>query len=254
MNPVPGSNGFLRPWLRSWIEAALGFVYPENCQICLAERGTSAEGYVGAKCWQKVRFIVPPFCNRCGLPYQGHITGEFECQNCKDQDLGFVSARSAVSAGELILEVIHRYKYNRALYFEPFLADLLIRRAAPELAAGQWDLIAPVPLHPTKRREREFNQAERLGRHLSQATGIPLDSKLLRRVQPTRTQTLLNREQRAANVRNAFALHDRCSLRGARIVLLDDVFTTGATTGSCAKVLLSAGAQSVCVWTVARGI
>ena len=188
------------------------------------------------------------------MPYEGDITTEFECSNCHGIDLHFTSARSAVLAREPVLDIIHRYKYQRALWFEPFLADLLIRAALPELAKERWDFIVPVPLHPAKEREREFNQAERLGACLSLATRIPLNTKLVRRVQPTQTQTRLSREQRAANVSRAFALRTDQRLDGLRLVVLDDVFTTGATTGSCAKVLESAGAESVCVWTVARGL
>jgi ComF family protein len=157
-------------------------------------------------------------------------------------------------AHDIARDVIHRYKYNRALWFEPFLADLLIRQAKPELAEEQWDLIVPVPLYPAKEREREFNQADRLARRLSRATGIALNNKLLRRVVATRTQTLLSREERMANVKNAFSIRGARQLKGERIVLVDDVFTTGATTSACAKALAAAGAGDVCVWTVARGI
>jgi ComF family protein len=111
-----------------------------------------------------------------------------------------------------------------------------------------------VPLHPAKKREREFNQAERLALQLSAATGIPLNTQLLKRVVPTRTQTQLTREQRALNMRHAFRLNAPQKLKGRRIVLFDDVFTTGATTSACAKVLRTAGADEVCVWTVARGL
>ena len=236
------------------LEASLGFLYPENCQVCKLTSATSQEGFVCHDCWQKVRFIKPPFCQRCGLPYAGDITTEFECSNCHGIELHFTSARSAVLAREPVLDIIHRYKYQRALWFEPFLADLLIRAAVPELAKERWDFIVPVPLHPAKQREREFNQAERLGARLSRATRIPLNTKLLQRVEATQTQTLLSREQRAANVRKAFKMRSEQRLDGLRLVLLDDVFTTGATTSSCARVLLSAGAESVCVWTVARGL
>jgi ComF family protein len=112
----------------------------------------------------------------------------------------------------------------------------------------------PVPLHPVKQREREFNQAGRLATHLSKAAEIPLNNNLLHRVMPTATQTLLTREQRAANMRGAFASDGDAGLDGERIVLVDDVFTTGATTDACAKVLKTAGAGEVCVWTVARGL
>src|SRR5204863_3956170 len=187
-------------------------------------------------------------------PFEGAITTSFECANCRDTVLHFRSARSAVVARDKVLEAIHRYKYQRALWFEPFLADLLISRAQPELAGQSWDAIVPIPLHATKQRDREFNQAERLAHRLSAATGIPLDSASLRRVLPTRTQTLLSRPERVANVRNAFAMRDGKRLQGERIVLVDDVFTTGATTSACAKILVAAGAGEVCVWTLARGI
>jgi competence protein ComFC len=168
--------------------------------------------------------------------------------------LHFRSARSAVSAKGTVLEVIHRYKYKRAFWFEPFLADLLIREALPELRQQKWDWIVPVPLHPAKKRQREFNQAERLATYLSAATKIPMDTTLLRRVTATKTQTKLSRQERAENMRNAFALQDGRTLNGERILLFDDVFTTGATTDACARVLLAAGAAEVCVWTVARGL
>ena len=169
-------------------------------------------------------------------------------------ELHFSAARSAVAARGPVLEAIHRYKYQRALWFEPFLAGLLIEEAGPVLCLEKWDYIVPVPLHGLKQREREFNQAERLAVRLGRATKIPVQARLLKRNVPTRTQTLLSRQERAANVRHAFALRGRRRLAGARIVLLDDVLTTGATTSACARVLRAAGARDVCVWTVARGL
>jgi ComF family protein len=178
----------------------------------------------------------------------------FECAACRESPPHFHWARSAVVARDGVLEAIHRYKYERAMWFETFLAGLLVRQAAPELARDNWDWLVPVPLHVTKQREREFNQAERLAIHLARATGIAVQTRLLKRTTATQTQTLLTRQERLRNVRNAFALRRPTSLRGRRIVLFDDVFTTGATTNACAGVLQKAGATDVCVWTVARGI
>ena len=242
------------PALNPWLEAGLALFYPPACQLCREERATAPEGFVCPDCWNKVRFIQPPFCQRCGLPYEGEFTTPFACANCRDMELHFVSARSAVSARGVVLEAIHRYKYQRALWFETFLADLFLRQAVPALPQEKWDLIAPVPLHATKKREREFNQAERLARHLADVTKIPLNKTLLRRVVPTRTQTLLTRQQRNANVRHAFAPGPAARLNGERVILVDDVFTTGATTNACSRILRAAGAGEVCVWTVARGL
>ena len=240
--------------LKSWLDAALFFFYPEVCQICGGERAGPGDGYVGATCRNETRFIQAPYCGRCGLPFAGEIDMTFECGNCRDMKLAFRSARSAVVAQGVVLDIIHRYKYQRALWFEPFLASLLVRQAGPVLAREPWDLIVPVPLHPIKRREREYNQAERLAARLGKATRIPVNATLLRRVKATRTQTRLARPARAENVRRAFVARPDDFLRERRVVLVDDVFTTGATTNACALALREAGAGEVCVWTVARGL
>lgn len=239
---------------QAWIKAALGLVYPEVCQLCGVERATPADGFVGRQCWSQVRFIRPPFCARCGLPYPGDLTTEFQCTNCHELELHFTCARSAVVAKSVVLEAIHRFKYSRALWFESFLADLLVREAAPELREGSWNYIVPVPLHRMKLREREFNQAERLAVHLSRATSIPLNPNILGRISPTVTQTRLTREERAVNMKNAFIVRAGMRLDDKRVVVVDDVFTTGATTNACALALRRAGAATVCVWTVARGL
>jgi competence protein ComFC len=240
--------------VKAWLNTGLGLVYPEVCQLCEKARATPAENFVCTGCRARVRFIEPPFCARCGRPFQGAVTTEFECAACREAKPHFCQARSAVVAREGILEAIHRYKYQRALWFEPFLAALLISRAEPELRREKWDWIVPVPLHPARQREREFNQAERLASRLSAATHIPVNNRLVKRVLPTRTQTLLNREERRINMRRAFGLRSRARLNGERLVLVDDVLTTGATTSACARVLRAGGAGDVCVWTVARGI
>jgi ComF family protein len=122
------------------------------------------------------------------------------------------------------------------------------------LAEEHWDALVPVPLFSLREREREFNQAERLARRLSETTGIAVEAKLLKRVIPTRSQTRLTRKQRAENMRGAFAFRKPQELTGKKFVIIDDVFTTGATTSACAEVLLEAGAERVAVWTLARGV
>jgi ComF family protein len=238
----------------TWLNRGLALIYPEVCQLCHAEPATLREGFVGSQCWSQVRFIRPPLCDRCGLPFQGDLTNSFICSNCQDLDFQFSSARSAVAAKGVVLEVIHRFKYSQALWFENFLADLLVRAAAPVLRGQPWDLVLPVPLHPLKERERGFNQAALLARHLGRAASIPADETILRRTKSTGTQTHLSRNQRAANMKSAFAVRPGTCLESSRIVLVDDVFTTGATTNDCARALRRAGAAEVCVWTVARGL
>lgn len=240
--------------VRGWFAAGLALVYPEVCQVCGGARARPGDGYVCGDCQARVRFIEPPFCDRCGRPFEGDLTTRFECASCREMEWHFHSARSAVATRAPVLEIIRRYKYNRALWFEPFLAGLLIRAAGPVLGGQAPDLIIPVPLHFTKKREREFNQAESLAERLGAAARIPVNKRLLRRVLPTRSQTRLSRQERLVNMRGAFAVQAGAKLNGERVVLVDDVFTTGATTNACARALITAGAGEVSVWTVARGI
>jgi competence protein ComFC len=244
----------MKTLIQTAVSTTLGLFYPEICALCLDEPATAQQGFVGAKCHQFVQFVRPPFCQRCGLPFEGDLTTSFECNNCRDQELFFASARAAVVAKTVVLEAIHHYKYSKALWFENFLAGLLLSEAVPVLRGQKWNYIVPVPLHPLKKREREFNQAELLAAQLSRAARIPLNTKLVRRVKPTVTQTHLRRDQRAENMQGAFAVFDGVKLNGEKIVLVDDVFTTGATTNDCARALRDAGADDVCVWTVARGL
>jgi ComF family protein len=168
--------------------------------------------------------------------------------------LHFHYARSAAVAKTVVLEAIHHFKYSRAMWFENFLAELLVTEAAPVLRGQKKSFIVPVPLHPLKQREREFNQAQVLATRLGKATGISVNEKILKRVKITATQTLLRRNERATNMHKAFATHEDVKLNGESIILVDDGLTTGATTNDCARALRAAGAGDVCVWTVARGL
>lgn len=242
---------------RSWNDGLLGIFFPNVCQVCHSERATQAEGYVCARCWsgpRGVRFITEPFCGVCGLPFDGEITQSFVCANCADQAFHFRSARAAVKMGDVVQEVIHHYKYNRALWFEPFLVDLLVRAGQQAISPENYDLLVPIPLHWWKRYQRQYNQAERLARALSRKTGVKVASKALKRVKPTPTQTRLSRKERAENVKGAFQVNPKFPVEGLHLLILDDVLTTGATASACAKALMDNGAAHVDVWTVARGM
>ena len=180
--PDNNSNVFSINGLKRWLEVVLSLFYAEVCQFCGQERAQSADGFVGAQCRKDMRFITPPLCGCCGLPFAGDLTTPFDCANCRAGEFAFSYARSAVAAQGVALEAIHKFKYAQALWVEPFLAQLLVNAAAPVLDSQSWDMIVPVPLHPAKRAERGFNQAERLARHLANATHLPLAPKALRRV------------------------------------------------------------------------
>ncbi len=238
-------------------EVVWSLLYPDVCQVCGVRQANRGEGYVCGACRGKAGNLRPvraPFCDRCGLPFAGALSGPFRCSNCADRELHFDHARAAVVATPFLLEVLHRYKYGRERWFAPFLVGLLVDAAAPALTGGGWDGLVPVPLHPGRESEREFNQAFELAAALAQATGIPLCPQLVQRRGRTRTQALLTREERVKNVRGAFLLREGCRLAGQRWVVVDDVLTTGATTSEVAGALKSAGAREVCVWTLGRAV
>ena len=257
MNTVAISNGVrgrsIVAHTAAWAEAFLGFFYGDVCEGCHEQRATAKEGYVCAACRDNVKPIEPPFCQRCGAVFAGEITSAFECGNCRDLKLDFSQARAVASAEGVLLDVLHRYKYENGLWVEPFLTELFAEVAGPQVKVGGWDLIVPVPLHPRRQKEREFNQARVLAGALSKATQIELNTKLLRRVVDTRKQTLLSRAERLKNVKRAFQFAgSKADVRNRRVVLVDDVLTTGATANGCARLLRQNGAAEVCVWTLAR--
>jgi len=149
--------------------------------------------------------------------------------------------------------MIHRFKYREGRHLRGPLTDLLVEGLTdPRLAGRPIDAIVPVPLHAARLRARRYNQAEVLAETLSARTGLRVLSAL-RRVRATRTQTRLDREERMENLRGAFVPAHNARVQGLHLVVLDDVFTTGATTHDCARALREAGAASVRVLTVARG-
>jgi competence protein ComFC len=229
-------------------------IFPHVCEICGAAEAGPDDSFICGACRNSDRAIEPvepPFCQKCGLWFQGAITTQFRCANCADLNLQFTYARSAAKFKGLTKEIIHRYKYSRQEWFEPFLSELLIEAALPDLREHPIDLIAPIPLHRRKRHSRGFNQAERLATRLSIAAAIPT-ANLLQRIIDTDSQAGLDRDDRMANVKNAFTFNGPL-LAAKRVLVIDDVLTTGLTASACAVQLLKNGAASVRVWTVARG-
>lgn len=233
-------------------------VYPGKCHRCTSalEAGRSlCEG-----CADELPGLKAPFCEHCGEEYEGQIDSAFECPNCRGQTFSFDFARPALPHHPALLEMIHELKYARRIGLANELARLAARafdddaRLAPALAEG-WPLV-PVPLHRRRLLWRHFNQAEEIARSLAQHTGLPLCRALVR-TRGTGSQTRLSRAERLKNLRGAFEL-SRAGRQFAAgnppgAVVVDDVFTTGATTGECARVLRKAGIQKVVVVTVMRG-
>lgn len=235
-------------------------LYPPICEICGS--GLELGAALCEPCAASLPRIATPFCETCGESFEGLIDGPFDCPNCHEISFHFEFARAAMDRSEAMLQLVHRLKYGREIHLAGALGKLACealedRRFAMAVEQA-WPLV-PVPLHWSRQRKRQFNQAEEIVRAISNERGLP-SQKLLKRVRRTVTQTRLSRRQRMENLKKAFAL--RKTFRGKYLVdfleapgviLVDDVFTTGSTVDACSKVLRQAGVKRVQVLTVLRG-
>ncbi len=230
--------------------AAVSLFYPPICEGCGG--AVEANQYLCDECQRRAPRIVPPFCEKCAEPFAGAIDGPFACGNCANQTLHFDAAIAGYRARGVVRRLIHEFKYQQRIYLRHVIGDWLAAALQdPRLDPAQFDVIVPVPLHPAKQRQRGFNQAELLARSLSARSGLPVELAM-ERVRFTETQTAFDRSERMENLHNAFRLRQGRDVRGSRVLLVDDVLTTGSTLSECARVLKRAGASCVYAATAAR--
>lgn len=235
--------------VRALLDGLLAVVLAPTCAACEALLERPSVGPVCESCWRAIRPYTPPCCERCGLPLPSwRSPGDGAHIECEAIPATIMRAAALGEYDGALREIIHALKYGRRRSVARRLGGLM-RRAAADALTGA-DAVVPVPLHRGRRRRRGFNQAADLAGTL----GLPV-LRALRRCRATRTQTDLPADRRRANVRGAFALArpigDRM-IRNRTLVLVDDVWTTGATLEACAAVLAAAGAAEVRAVTTAR--
>jgi ComF family protein len=232
------------------LRALLSLLYPPLCVVCAAD--VAPDAYLCLGCQKKALRIEPPFCAQCSEPFAGDITGPFRCANCADRTLHFEAAVSVYRGRGLVRKLVHNFKYGRQFHLRHLLADWLGETLDDARLRGRrFDCLVPVPLHPARERARGFNQAHLLAELLAESSGLPLVSAI-ERIRYTTTQTAFDRAERMENLRNAFRLRKKMDVRGSRVLLIDDVLTTGSTLSECARVLKKAGALCVYAATAAR--
>jgi ComF family protein len=209
--------------------------------------------YICWDCLSDTPKVEPPFCAVCGDPVAGDIQHDYTCFACARDKPAFDRARSAVRYEGAVGDALRALKYGNALWVVQDMAELLLACIEAEYPDQPFDCVTAVPLHPARRRERGFNQSALLGGAITRRLRVPFREGLVRRVRPTDTQTGLTAPQRTANVCGAFRVGLFARPAGRRILLVDDVMTTGATVNACAQALKKGGAASVYVATVARG-
>jgi ComF family protein len=238
------------PSLRHAAGVALDLLLPPHCLSCGAPVG-DAHGLC-AGCWRAITFLGAPCCACCGLPFPYEQGADALCGACARAQPVFARARAALRYDEHSRRLILAFKHGDRLQLAPALGAWM-RRAGAELLADA-DLVVPVPLHWTRLFARRYNQAAVLAHALAGAGGPPVGADWLVRRRRTPSQGKRNAAARRRNVAGAFALKGGREARGRRIVLVDDVFTTGATLEECARVLLRAGAARVDALTLARTV
>lgn len=238
---------------RSLIKGLADIIYPRICLACKAKLTTSANnGLICNGCWGKIKKNTPPFCHFCGRRLEKSGFTKNICPNCLKRKLHFNRAFSPCVYTGVVKDLIHEFKYKGKDYIGAELSKLMIDFIKNyNVPIDCVDFIIPVPLHKTKLREREFNQAEILSRHISKEFKKDLLTGALIRHRHTRTQTELETNDRLSNVLGSFSLEQNKEINGRNILLVDDVLTTGATSSEAALTLKNAGANLIFVLTLA---
>ena len=237
-------------WVGAGLRAAVDIVYPPSCVACQAATG-EAQALCPA-CWSEMRFIERPYCERLGTPFAVDLGDGMVSPAAIADPPVFARARAVCRFDGTARELVHRLKYGDRTDLALTMGRMMTQ-AGRELLP-QADVIVPVPLHRFRLWTRRFNQAAALAQVVAQGSGVPLAPLALARVKRTRQQVGLTRAQRADNLQGAFKVPPpaRPQIEGRRILLVDDVLTTGATGNAAARALLRGGARAVDILTFAR--
>lgn len=255
-------------WMLSWnffhkhfFAPILSVLYPSDCPACLQLLGRFHIGGICLNCWSSIKLIRPPYCSQCGIPLETTLCTSLNpesflrlkatCHKCKRKKHQFVCARSLGEYTGSLREIIHYYKFNKKSYLSEPLADLMMKILDIRKMFGRIDAIIAVPLHRKRKKERGFNQSFLIAKRLGRKLKIKVERRALSRIKKSIPQMDLPAHQREKNVMGAFKLRKVKRIRDKRILLIDDVMTTGATVNECARVLQRSGSKEIFVLTIA---
>lgn len=235
------------------LKALVDFLFPPLCHICRTFIPDAGPLHICPSCREQLRPISHPLCQVCGIPFIG-AGSDHPCGDCLKKTPAFDVARAGFVYEGHCRELIHAFKYQNKHHLRRPLALLVLESLTEFTAAHRPDVIVPVPLHVKRLRSRGFNQAVLLGELLAVEWQLPLERRVLRRVRWTEPQISLSAEERRENVKGAFAVADKSAVAGKRVLIVDDVLTTGSTVEECSRMLKCAGAVNVAAVTVARAV
>ena len=233
---------------RALVVAGLDLLLPPRCPAC--RQIVENNGRFCLACWTGLTFITDPVCAGCGTPFDVDRGPNARCGACLETPPRFVAARAALAYAGSARTVLLGFKHGDRQHLVDVMAPQLVRAGRAWLQPGT--VLVPVPLHRRRLWQRGFNQAALLARAVSRRTGATLAVDALVRVKPTASSQGMGRRARAENVRGAFAVARPEQVRDKEIVLIDDVFTTGATAEACTRALMRSGARDVRVLTWTR--
>ena len=222
-------------------ETLKGLLYPRRCPVCHDVVEDKGE-LVCRICRTRLPVVRQPSCRKCGKPLLAER--QEYCQDCLRKHHWYRQGRAAFTYDELMRRSIAKFKYEGRREYAAFYAEEILRSCGREAALWNAQTLVPIPLHPSRRRKRGFNQAELLAEELSRRLGIPVDKKVLIRTKHTKAQKQLNDQERLSNLKDAFSIRKGCTPKHT-IILVDDIYTTGSTMDEAARVLLENGAQTV---------
>ncbi len=240
----------LRPYLlQQTFETAISFLYPAQCRVCETQLGIESVPYMCAGCWQDIHIVNPPWCEICGIP-----NTKGTCDACATNPPKYGKLRTIASYDETLQKAIHLFKFEKRTILAEPLTQLIVENLPHDLILTDYDFILPVPIHIKRLRERGFNQATLLANQIAKKTDNQVITDALIRVKNTSPQSSLDRDARQTNIIGAFQLEKDEVIRNKKILVLDDVFTTGATVCEAVKILWDADPIEVDVLTLARAI
>ena len=229
------------------LQTFIGLFFPKICLNC-EKRLDEKENFLCSDCSKSLEFLED-ICDVCGAPK----TGE-KCWVCDTNNFHFDRARSVFMFNKIVQKLIHEFKYSEMTRIAKFFGEYSREYLNKYQPFDHIDIIAPVPLHIVRKRDRGFNQAEFLTKEISKNMGWDHVPTLIKRKRFTQTQTKLKKAKRKDNVSNAFSANPKINIKGRNILLVDDVFTTGATANSIAEILKEKQANKVYVFTIGRAL
>ena len=225
----------------------VNWLYPQRCPMC---DELVRKPYCCPACYSKLTFVEQPYCYQCGQPLE--LMEQEYCADCQKHPKSFEANKALLLYDDLVKESLARFKFHNRREYAAFYAEECVKRYGDAVAEWEIDAVIPVPVHPRKKRERGYNQAALFGKEFAQRMGLPFWKRGLERSIYTLPQKELNNVERLKNLEKAFHI-GKNNVKLKKILVVDDIYTTGATLEACSRVLIKGGAARVYTLTVAIG-